>query len=331
MDKPLFSLVIGVYNVEKYLQRCFDSIDQQVKNFEVIIIDDGSTDDSGVICDNWAINKAYVRVYHQKNCGISKTRNKGVQYSQGDYIVFIDPDDWIADSYTETLAHLINDNGGLEKVDIIGFNFRIVSELHGELKYSNSGSNYPDDITTGETALRWLLNNKIGNYAWQYAVNRRLYLANHIKFPDMILYEDAATIYRLLFFAKKIIFTNKPIYSYFQRANSFLHKSELSRTTEYFKLFEQMDTFFKAKKRNDLINQSREYKLPRLFAAYINLIRLDINQKEQKKYSKKISKMIKENFILYPSHLSTLIKEILFYTQLFKPMAYIHDRIKHIK
>lgn len=330
MNKPLLSLVIGVYNVEDYVQRCLTSIDKQFHNFEVIIIDDGSTDKSGEMCDQWALNKDYVKVYHQTNQGISGVRNDGVRYSQGSYVSFIDPDDWIADDYTATLEKLIKDNGGVSQVDVVGFNFNKVTIVNNIEKYSASGDKYPAESSSGEQALEWLLDNKIGNYSWQYAISKKLYDMNNIEFPNMILYEDAATIYRLLFFAKKVICTNQSLYNYFQRSNSFLHKSKLSRTTEYFKLFEQMDSFFIAQNRYDLVNKSREYKLPRLFAAYINFIRIDTN-KDEKNYKMKLSSMIRNNFILWPSHFSTLVKEILFYTHLFKPLAYIHDLLNHIK
>ena len=325
MDKPLFSIVVGVFNIEKYLQRCLDSIDKQVKNFEVIIIDDGSTDKSGDICDKWAMNKEYVRVYHQQNQGISKVRNNGVQYSKGEYILFIDPDDWVEDSYTKTLEQLVEKNGGSEQVDIIGLNFKIVTDSYRGLQYTASSVNYSQALASGNTAVEWLLDNKSGNYAWQYVIKKDLYITNHIQFPDMVLYEDAATIYRLLYFARRVVCTNKPLYNYFQRRNSFLHASTVPRTTAYFSLFEQMDCFFSDHNRQDLIKRSKGYKLPRLFSAYLNIIRLDISAKEKQEYNKKITKMIKENAILWPTNISTLVKEILFFTHLFKPISYIHD------
>lgn len=328
MDKPLFSIVVGVFNIEKYLQRCLDSIDKQVKNFEVIIIDDGSTDKSGDICDKWAMNKEYVRVYHQQNQGISKVRNNGVQYSKGEYILFIDPDDWVEDSYTKTLEQLVEKNGGSEQVDIIGLNFKIVTDSYRGLKDGNSDNSYPESAVSGERALEWLLDSQVGTYACQYAIKKNLYLKNNIQFPDMILYEDAATIYRLMYFAKKVICTNKPLYNYFQRQNSFSHTPTVPRTTEYFKLFEQMDAFFTTQNRQDLFERSKGYKLPRLFSAYLNVIRLDISAKEKQKYNKKITKLIRENAILWPTNISTLVKEILFFTHLFKPISYIHDWIE---
>lgn len=328
MKKSLFSLVVCVYNVEEYLKRCLESIDKQYRNFEVIIIDDGSTDHSGYICDEWSVDKDYVKVYHQSNQGISKARNSGVQYSKGEYILFIDPDDWVTEDYTRTLEKLIQQNGGSKQVDIIGLGF---NEKDDSRKILKEFTKYPKSHASGHEVLRWLLNGEVGTYAWQFAIKKDLFKNYNIKFPNMILYEDGATIYRLLYFANKIVLANKPIYVYFQRTNSFLHTPTIYRTTEYLNLFKQMDLFFKEQKRTDLLELSKNFKLPRLFSAYLNIIRLDISKKEKIKYEKEISKMIKKNYTLHLTDKSTLIKEILFYLHLFKPVSYVHDWLEKWK
>lgn len=325
VNKPLFSIIIAVYNIEDYLQKCLDSIDKQVNNYEVVIIDDGSTDSSGTICDKWASKKNYVKVFHQSNQGISATRNNGIQYSKGEYIVFVDPDDWIEDDFTKTLQELVEANGTVKKVDVIAYNFALVSNLSGTFNYVESGDAYPKHLVSGEEVVNWILDTKVGNYACQYAIKRNIYIEHSIRFPKMVLYEDAATIFRLIFFSKSVICTNRVLYNYFQRDESFSHKATLSRTTEYFNLFEQMDNFFHEHNRPDLIARSKEYKLMRLLSAYLNIIRLNMSKREKKKYYKKIRHAITVNFVIEPHRKMTLIKELLFYMHLFKPMAYIHD------
>lgn len=325
MEKPLLSIIIAVYNIEEYLQRCLNSIDKQKNNFEVVMIDDGSTDSSGAICDEWAANKDYVQVIHQKNQGISKTRNNGIRHSNGEYIVFVDPDDWITANFTEILQNLIDSNGGIDSVDIVAYNFALVSGLEGNFNIVESGDKYPKEIASGEEVLGWVLDTKVGNYACQYAIKRSIYLEQNISFPDMVLYEDAATIYRLLFYAKKVICTDSVLYNYFQRESSFSHVATLSRTTEYFNLFNQMDKFFMDQKRSDLIARSREYRLMRLLSAYLNIVRLDIKNSDKRIYYKKLKKLINKNFMLNPNRKETLVKELLLYTHLFKPMVYFND------
>lgn len=325
MNKPLFSIIIPVYNVESYLQRCLDSIDKQVNNYEVVIIDDGSTDNSGIICDKWAFKRNYAKVFHQSNQGISETRNKGVQHSEGDYIVFVDPDDWVEDDFTKVLQNLSQINGKEKKIDVLAYNFSLVSNISGTYNYVKNDANYPKHFASGEEALGWILDTKVWNYAWQYAIRRNVYLENSIKFPQMVLYEDAATIFRLIFYSKNVVCTNRVLYNYFQRNDSFSHVTTLSRTTEYFNLFEQMDDFFNDHNRPDVIVRSREYKLMRLFYAYKNIMHLNMSNGGKKEYYKKISHAITKNFVLKPHHRITLIKELLFYIHLFKPVLYIHD------
>lgn len=325
LDRPLFSIVIAVYNVKGYLKKCLESVDRQMQNYEVIIIDDGSTDGSGTVCDDWAEKRNYVKVFHQMNQGISETRNKGVQYSSGDYIVFVDPDDWIEDNFTESLQKLIKNGNNPQDVDVIAYNLVLVTRVAGSYRYVKSGDVYPENVASGNEVVDWVLNTRVGNYACQYAVKRDIYIDNNIRFPKMELYEDAATMYKLIFYAKQVVCTNQVLYNYFQRNNSFSHLATLSRTTEYFKLFENMDTFFDNRNRQDLIVRSRQYKLMRLFSAYLNIIRLNMDKRKKKKYYKKIKHAITTNFVLSPYRKETLIKELLFYTHLFKPIAYIHD------
>ena len=94
--EPLISVIIPVYNVEEYLDRCLESATLQTyKNIEIILIDDGSTDNSGKMCDEWAEKDRRIRVIHQKNGGLSNARNKGIEEAKGEFISFIDSDDWI--------------------------------------------------------------------------------------------------------------------------------------------------------------------------------------------------------------------------------------------
>ena len=99
---PLVSVIVPVYNVEKYLPRCLDSILQQTyKKWELLLIDDGSKDESGKICDDYAVKDERIRVVHTSNQGVSSARNKGLDAAIGEWIAFIDPDDWWSPCYLE--------------------------------------------------------------------------------------------------------------------------------------------------------------------------------------------------------------------------------------
>lgn len=103
IEKPTFSIVIPVYNNERFLQKCIDSILKQTySDFELLLIDDGSTDKSGAICDEYAKRDNRIRAFHQKNQGVSLARNKGIEEARGRYINFVDSDDWVYDNYLES-------------------------------------------------------------------------------------------------------------------------------------------------------------------------------------------------------------------------------------
>lgn len=100
MDNPQISIIIPVYNVDKYLNNCLESVlSQSIANFEVLLIDDGSTDQSGKICDEYAKKDSRIRVFHQKNGGVSSARNKGILYAKGEWITFIDSDDYVSETF----------------------------------------------------------------------------------------------------------------------------------------------------------------------------------------------------------------------------------------
>ena len=107
---PIISIIVPVYNVEKYLKRCIESIlNQTFKNFELLLLDDGSTDSSGSICDKYAKKDNRIIVKHKKNQGVSATRNLGIDIAKGEYITFVDSDDWIENDYLEKMYLKINE------------------------------------------------------------------------------------------------------------------------------------------------------------------------------------------------------------------------------
>ena len=116
VDNKLISIIIPVYNVDKYLNTCLKSIENQsISNFEVILVDDGSTDTSGKICDDWVMTDTRFKVIHQLNSGVSNARNNGIEASKGDYIIFLDPDDYIERDMLDKMSEYMEK----ENVDIV--------------------------------------------------------------------------------------------------------------------------------------------------------------------------------------------------------------------
>ena len=199
----LLSVIVPVYNVEQYLSKCIDSIlNQEFKDFELILIDDGSSDNSGKICDEYVIHNDKVKVYHQINGGVSSARNKGLNEAQGDYICFIDADDYILPNYFT----FINQN--VKNCDIIKFG---TPNLHHFLFYYEF--------------MDFLSSEYFSPTIWSYVIKRELIEKYNIRFPINVTHsEDRSFLFKALLWVKKILVVNDNFYSYQYRPDSVIHQ-----------------------------------------------------------------------------------------------------------
>jgi raffinose-raffinose alpha-galactotransferase len=114
--KPLVSVIIPVFNVEQYIERCVESvINQEYKNIEIILVDDGSTDQSGMLCDELATKDERIHVIHKKNGGLSSARNSGLEHASGEWVTFIDSDDWVTEDYVSGMYNTAE----MSKADVV--------------------------------------------------------------------------------------------------------------------------------------------------------------------------------------------------------------------
>lgn len=206
-----FSFIIPVYNVKDYVAQCIESIlSQTYENYEIIIIDDGSTDGSGEICDEYAKKDSRIKVFHQKNQGNSVARNKGVTLAKGEYIIFIDSDDYWLEDKLDVIAKNCKDN------DLIVFNYQSYDEASKEIISDKSLNfdNVINTITNGEQYIQKIFeNNKLyGWYLWFYAIKRELML--NFKLESNMKYEDVELMYKLILSANKICVLNHSILRY---------------------------------------------------------------------------------------------------------------------
>ena len=215
------SVIIPVYNVEKYIERCLESVvHQEYKNLEIIIIDDGSTDTSGLICDKYQEKDSRITVIHQKNSGQSAARNRALDVIKGKYVAFIDSDDYISPNFISDMIYYMQKNDA----DIGMCNVKLV---YDELADVN-------DITFGETdslisvwdkdqAIKKMLTTSyIGEFMCNKVFNSRLF--EGIRQPESHIYEDVAIIYKILDKCKSsIIYMDEGRYFYFQRQDSSTH------------------------------------------------------------------------------------------------------------
>ena len=236
--QSLISIVVPVYNVEKYLRECVDSIlAQTYPEFEVLLIDDGATDSSGRICDEYAERDSRIRVFHKENGGLSDARNYGMDRIKGEYITFIDSDDLVGKDYLEILLRMAKEH----KADISALG-TIVFEDGGELP----ACTISDDViveTADEAILDMLLRKNFGLSAWGklYASN----LFNQIRFPVGKIYEDLFTTPYVAKKSTKIVFANSRQYYYRQRSNSIVHSKLSQKDYVIFEGHEKLRKFMK--------------------------------------------------------------------------------------
>lgn len=216
----LISVIIPVYNVEEYLRECVDSVlSQTYENYEIILIDDGSTDNSGKICDEYAGNNK-ITVVHKENGGLSDTRNKGLELAKGEYIYFLDSDDFIVPETFEELVSAITKSNA----DFVFFD---------SLSFEDEGRNYDieqryvrkKDYSTqkGEGCLGELLRNKDYHSAVQMYMYKSTFLRlNSLWFLKGIIYEDSLFTYQSFSLAERVTHVKKNLYCRRYRGNSIM-------------------------------------------------------------------------------------------------------------
>ncbi|MGN1337401.1 MAG: glycosyltransferase family 2 protein [Candidatus Coprovivens sp.] len=206
----LISVIVPVYNVEKYLKKCIDSIlEQEYTNLEIILVDDGSTDNSGNICDEYKKIDSRIKVIHKKNGGLSDARNKGINISTGDYLSFVDSDDFI----DRKLYQDFIDNCH-EDIDI--YIFGILKVYDGvPFNYNKKGK---ISILNNIESMSKILNYELNNFACDKIYKRELFKS--VEFPVNRSFEDIGTIYKLILNSNKIMVNSSEYYGYYQRSSS---------------------------------------------------------------------------------------------------------------
>ena len=223
--KDLISVIIPVYNVSNYIKRCIDSvINQTYNNLEIILIDDGSLDDCPKICDEYAKKDKRIKVIHQSNKGLSDARNKGLEIATGDYLTFVDSDDFIANNMYEILLN----NLKKYKADLSISKYCYYKE-NNVPEFSTSLNSI---VYKKEEALKILLDSfdkTITNHVWNKLYKRNFF--KDIIFPSGKNHEDIAVQYKIISRSKKIVVNDSVLYAYVTRSESIVK----TKTEEYIK------------------------------------------------------------------------------------------------
>ena len=279
------SVLVPIYNAEKYIKRCIDSIiNQSYKNIEVILIEDGSTDNSYNIIKEYQEKDDRIKIFSIENNGVADARNKAVDNSTGDYITFVDSDDYIEEDYIETLYTNLKKYNS----DIAVCNCFNVIEETGKKDYKTFGISEVKEYTNEEAVKNLFYYNFLRHSPWGKLYKKEVW--NNIRFPLGKNYEDLAILYKLFLNSKKVIYIPKEKYNYTIRKGSIVHneirKTDVEAIIEYSqKILDDITKNYK-----NLISAA-EYLL---FDEELHLWYRIPYKKEYKKYLKTINSNIKK-------------------------------------
>lgn len=223
------SVIIPVYNMEKYLDKCVSSVLKQTyKNLEIILVDDGSKDSSPALCDEYAKKDERIKVIHKVNGGLSEARNFAIDIATGDYIGFVDSDDYVAEDMFESLYNLCEQYNA--DISIESF-----YEIRKDKIVSCANSGKLQLLTREEAQIELLRDTNIQSYAWNKLYKRELFETG-IRYPVGKTFEDIATTYLLFEKSNKIVRQEKPIYYYVRRDDSLTEARNYSNYKSYIEI-----------------------------------------------------------------------------------------------
>lgn len=236
--EPLISIIVPVYQVEAYLDRCVESLlAQTYENLEIILVDDGSPDRCPQICDTYAEKDRRVRVIHQENAGLSGARNTGIDAAKGEYLAFVDSDDYVSENFVRVLYDLLQETGCA--VSQCRFSY-----VQGEPLKDEANRDY--QIYRGECLLARLYGPEDEATCFVVAWNKlyRKELFDKIRYPVGRIHEDEATTYRLFHEAKKLAYTRRPLYGYYTDNKGSITAVFSRKRLQWLTAHEERITFF---------------------------------------------------------------------------------------
>lgn len=289
MEPHKISVVVPIYKVEKYLNRCVDTIvNQTYKNLEIILVDDGSPDKCGMIAEEYAKLDSRVKVAHKKNGGLSDARNRGMEHVTGDYILFVDSDDWLEKNMIEKMVKI-----SLKfKVDVVQSAFYYAYEDY--LLFDNRfyKKDDPPIVLDNESLMTELvINERVKNFAWG-----KLYktdIIRDIPFEKGVLFEDVFWAHKVMHRVNKYVILHQPLCYYFQRSDSIV-STYTPRNLDIIKGLKERQRFIE-QYYDELSLEANKVLLKTMLIHYNLLI---VNRKKDKGglYKKELQMDIKNNY-----------------------------------
>lgn len=313
--KPKFSIIIPIYNAEKYLNRCILSIiNQTYRDFEIILVDDGSKDNSGTICDKYAENDARIKVIHQNNSGVSTARNAGLKNAVGDYIIFVDSDDYIEFDMLEKIKYILDKYD----VDCIIYNLNNIIE-----------TKYVDEDELIENMIK-LIKTETINAPWNKLYKRNIIEKYNIQYDERIeIGEDLLFSIKYISKIKKVYLLNERLYNYvIENNNSLTTKYKENKYGQLMFVNDRIKKILKDYNDEKLLECEKYIRLKNIFSCFMDLLHEECKyaqtekiqfirnvKKENKIIIKKLGIKLYLASILYlimPSHLLLLASKKVF-------------------
>ena len=272
---PKVSVVVPIYNVEKYIKKCLDSlVNQTLQEIQIILVNDGSTDESGNIAKEYASKYTNKIIYLEKeNGGLSDARNFGMRYAEGEYIAFLDSDDYVENTmYEEMYNKALQENSDYVECDFLW-------EYPEKIK--------KDKRTPYNNKKEMLTNVRV--VAWNKLIKRETLEKNNISFPKGLRYEDIEFTYKLIPYLNKVSYVDKEFVHYVQRNNSIANVQN-ERTAEVFTIFDNIIKYYQEKNFYEEYKEELEYSYSRI------LLCSSLKRICKIKDSKTRKKLIKETF-----------------------------------
>ncbi len=294
MKNPKFSIIVPVYNTEKYLKRCLDSIkNQSFKDYEVIIVNDGSTDNSSDI-----ISKYSYKVINQENLGLSMARNNGVKESSGEYLIFLDSDDYIEKDLLKEVNESLSNNP-----DLVRYQIKEVFDDEENINYEEE----PFDNKSGVEAFKLITKYHFVENAWAYAIKRDFYLKEKFSFKKGTYHEDFGLMPLVIIKSKIVNSINYVGYCYYQRSGSIMNNNDYSKTKK------KVNDFY-----NHYLYLTKEINKTKLDKTYFmsfisNSLILKITELKGKDYKEALDKLKKDKVFnnLLNDSLTRKVKKVL--------------------
>ena len=253
---PKLSFIVPVYNVQHLVEKCIQSItDQKISEdrYEVLLINDGSTDNSLEVIQN--ISKKHpnvVKVFSQKNSGLGATRNKGINLAKGDYIWFVDSDD-----YLENQLHKILKLLSCNTIDVLALNYNVV-DTNGKFLSKGTYTN-PNNKNNSITGAEFYLHNYVKSYSCMFIFRRNIFIQNQLRFKERINMQDSEIFPKIMHYTKRLMFFDVPVYNYVQHPNSFTNSNNPEVRFNYFKsIIEVKQSLYQFTQQNKISEELKE-------------------------------------------------------------------------